>query len=177
MRLFVGIDFEDRQKNNLTKMQRGFLPFLTEGKATPQENMHCTLLFLGETDAADIENICQKLYAVAKRHKPFMTSFWDSMHFSNGCAVIKLKAHKNFVALQQDIESQLQDYVSKPTLKYLPHTTLYREAKFNMPFREVKKSVPLLNLPFEVNSFTLFDSARGQNGMVYTPITFFKLEK
>ena len=177
MRLFLGIDFEDRQQNNLAKMQQAFENVLTSGRATRQENMHCTLLFLGEVDANDVPDICKKMHAVSKKHTPFLTSFFDSANFANGCAVIKLKATKQLVALQQDIEATLADYAKKPTNKYIPHVTLFRDAKFALPFREAKKTVQMLNMPFEVTNFTLFDSTRGEHGMIYTPITYFKLGK
>ena len=175
MRLFVGIDFEDRQKNNLVKMQQTFENVLTNGRATSSENLHCTLLFLGEVDANDVSSLCQTLHQVSKRHSRFLTSFFDSTHFANGCAVIKLKASKQLVALQQDIEASLEQYVKKPTGKYVPHVTIFRDAKFSLPFKEAKKTVQMLNMPFEVTNFTLFDSSRGEHGMVYTPITYFNL--
>ena len=177
MRLFVGIDFEDRQKNNLCKMQQAFESVLENGRATSAENLHCTLLFLGEVSANDVTDLCQTLHEVSKRHSRFLTSFFDSANFANGCAVIKLKACKQIVALQQDIESSLQKYVQKPTGKYIPHVTIYRDAKFSLPFREAKKTVQMLNMPFEVTNFTLFDSTRGEHGMIYTPITYFNLNK
>ena len=177
MRLFVGIDFEDRQKNNLCKMQQSFEDVLTSGRATSAENLHCTLLFLGEVNANDVANLCQTLNEVSKRHGRFLTSFFDSSHFANGCAVIKLKACKQLISLQQDIESSLAQYVQKPTNKYVPHVTIFRDAKFALPFKEAKKTVQMLNMPFEVTNFTLFDSSRGEHGMVYTPITYFNLNK
>ena len=57
MRLFVGIDFEDRQKNNLCKMQQAFESVLENGRATSAENLHCTLLFLGEVSANDVTDL------------------------------------------------------------------------------------------------------------------------
>ena len=177
MRLFIGIDFEDKQQNNLCKMQQAFESVLQNGRATRQENMHCTLLFLCEVDATKVPDICQTLHQVSKRHGRFLTSFFDSANFANGCAVIKLKATKQLIALQQDIESNLQQYTKKPTNKYIPHVTIYRDAKFSLPFREAKKTVQMLNMPFEVTNFTLFYSTRGENGMIYTPITYFNLNK
>jgi len=177
MRLFIGINFEDRQQNNLKKMQQSFGNMLQSGRIIPQENLHCTLLFLGEVDANNVNDICQKLHEVSKRHGKFLTSFFDSTTFTNGCAVIKLKASKQILALQQDIEQTLTQYVKKPTNKYIPHVTIYRDAKFNLPFKEAKKNVQMLNMPFEVTNFSLFDSTRGENGMIYTPITYFNLNK
>ena len=158
-------------------MQQAFGGVLANGRIIPQENLHCTLLFLGEVDANKVPDLCNKLHEVSQRHSRFLTSFFDSANFANGCAVIKLKACKQLVALQQDVESTLASYVKKPTTKYIPHVTIYRDAKFSLPFREAKKTVQILNMPFEVTNFTLFDSTRGENGMIYTPITYFNLNK
>ena len=158
-------------------MQQAFGGVLASGRTIPQENLHCTLLFLGEVDANKVPEICNKLHEVAGRHPRFLTSFFDSANFANGCAVIKLKASKQLVALHQDVESTLASYLKKPTNKYIPHVTIYRDAKFSLPFREAKKTVQILNMPFEVTNFTLFDSTRGENGMIYTPITYFNLNK
>lgn len=179
MRLFVGIDFADRQKNNLEKMQQAFMPRLVGGRPTPTANMHCTLSFLGETPLDKVDEICALLSDVAKRHKVFMTGFWDTAHFNNGCAVVKLKTGKAFDALQKDVQNAMSPFINRKSgeQKFLPHVTLFRDAVFDMSFREVKKSVTVFNFPFEVTDFTLFESARGDNGMIYTPITFFNLQK
>lgn len=158
-------------------MQQAFGGVLASGRIIPQENLHCTLLFLGEVDANKVPDLCNKLHEVSQRHSRFLTSFFDSANFANGCAVIKLKASKQLIALQQDVESTLASYLKKPTNKYIPHVTIYRDAKFSLPFREAKKTVQILNMPFEVTNFTLFDSTRGENGMIYTPITYFNLNK
>lgn len=178
MRLFVGLDFADRQKNNLEKTRLAFIPHLAGGRIIPTENMHCTLFFMGETDAARLEEICRALTDAARRHKKFMTGFWDTAHFRNGCAVVKLKTSKAFESLQKDVAAAMAPFAAKQDSgdkKYLPHVTLLRDAEFVMPFREVKKHVPVFNFPFEVTDFTLFESRRSESGMIYTPITFFNL--
>lgn len=174
MRLFVGINFEDKQQNQLLKMQAAFLPHMTNGRQTPVENLHCTLLFLGDTDSDKLGDITKKLAETAKRHSPFLTGFWDTAHFANGCTVVKLKCDKKFAALQSDIENTL-DTKQNEKGKFLPHVTLLKKSVFDMPFREVKKNVPIFNVPFEVRDFTLFLSEFTPDGMVYTPLTFFKL--
>ncbi len=177
MRLFVGLDFADRQKNNLEKTRLAFMPHITKGRTIPTENMHCTLFFMGEVEAERVEEICRALTDVARRHEKFMTCFWETAHFHNGCAVMKLKMSKALENLQKDVATAMAPFARREesSKKYLPHVTLLRDAEFSMPFREVKKLVPVFNFPFEVTDFTLFESTRGEKGMIYTPITFFKL--
>lgn len=158
-------------------MQRAFLPHVQKGRTTPAQNLHCTLLFLGETPADKLPELQQALSLISQKHERFVTAFCDTAHFNNGCAVAKLKADKKFVALQKEISAALARYVKNPPKKFVPHVTLFRDAAFDMPFGEVKKCVKPLNAPFEVSGFALFDSVRGKDAMIYTPIAEFELNK
>lgn len=175
MRLFVAIDFEEKQKNNLVKTQNALAANLVKGRATPFCNMHCTLLFLGETPVERVDEICSLLTQVAQKHSPFATSFCDLAQFDNGCTVAKLKTSNAFASLQRDVAEALAFVKSKN--RFLPHVTLFRDAIWSMPFAEVKKTVHILNAPFEAKSFVLFDSTRGEKGMIYTPLTTFDLKE
>lgn len=177
MRLFIGINFADKQKGYLKKMQNNLSLHLVTGRPVKEENFHSTLLFLGEVPNDKLQELCAELQTVALRNAKFMTSFTDTMHFNNGCAVVKLKPAKNFLALHTDLTQTLAQYVKKHlTGKYLPHATLFRDAKFDMAFREVKKNVTVLNMPFDVDDFTLFESRQSATGIEYVPLTFFKLK-
>ena len=175
MRLFIGINFADKQKGYLKKMQNGLAVNLEKGRPVREENFHTTLLFLGDTPADKLQELCNLLQTVAKRNAKFMTSFIDTTLFNNGCAVAKLKPTKGLLALHCDLAETLASYTKRNAAKYIPHTTLYRDAKFTMPYKEVKKTVAVLNMPFDVDEITLFESTYGATGLEYIPLTFFKL--
>lgn len=176
MRLFIGINFEDKQKSYLKKMQNGLAAHLENGRAVSEENLHTTLLFLGDTPADKLEELCRALQNIAYRNSKFMTSFFDMAQFTNRCAVVKLKPSKGLLALQSDLAQTLAEYAKRNAAKYVPHATLYRDAKFTMPFKEVKKTISILNMPFNVDEITLFKSSWSATGTEYTPLTFFKLK-
>ena len=132
-RLFVGLSFEE-------KLGRDLEPWVKKLKKTadqkdmtlkwvPQENYHMTLVFLGDTDEAQIPEIAKRLDEVANTHAGFELKLrgLDAFPEITSARVIYLGAQKSQALL--DLQSQVERVIqgeAKEDRGYVPHLTLAR---------------------------------------------------
>jgi len=57
MRLFIAINFDDAVKNQIINLQEKLHPQVLQGKFSKPENLHLTLVFLGETPAERLASL------------------------------------------------------------------------------------------------------------------------
>lgn len=169
MRLFVAIELPERLKRELTRIQSG----VPGARWVKPENMHLTLLFLGEVDGGRMEDLSYELARIDMSSFEIAPS--GAGQFSGGGGVKTLWMGAGPEAPLVDLHAKVlraAKRVGFPASRqaYKPHITL---ARFNYPpeldraRRYLERYGRFEREPFRVSGFSLFSSELRQKGAIY----------
>lgn len=158
MRIFFSVNLPERVKNRLVSLYSFF-----DGKIkfVEKDNLHITLLFLGDVDP---DKIAER---VNVNHQKFRAKLSSVAIFSKRVIVVKVDDGGNLKALNEKLKEQL-DVKDKP---YKPHITIGRIKKL-----ESREKPEVDDIEFEVGSFSLMKSELMPEGPVYTELKRYSLE-
>jgi len=175
MRLFVSIDFPDEICRELYNR----VPNLKEWRKTPAEQVHLTLLFIGDSTQAEYEKLSTLLSGVV--FEPFeivMNNFgvfpgrkdptilWCGVDYSPKLA-----------DLQRDVEIKLAIFRKKPDHKpFFPHITLARRKRNSGKSSEIDELLASKynELRYVVDRFSLKQSLLKPGGSEHHLLNVFK---
>ena len=169
MRLFVAINFPAEIKAAIAKIRDSLKEAAFRGNFTLTENLHLTLVFLGECDAQQAEAVKSVLYEI--KFSEFTLSLDKIGYFKRDGGNtwwVGLKENKSLSGLQADLTGRLQQkgFILE-SRKYLPHVTIGREVKMRTGL--VQPEVPKISCI--VTSIELMKSERFDGKLVYSRIT------
>src|SRR3954454_24425866 len=133
IRTFIAVDLAAGVKSRLTALQEELGRSGAGVKWTRADNMHLTLLFLGEVEELEVVSICRVVQRRARKHAPFVVDVAGLGAFPNlrrpevlwagltdGVAELR--------ALHADLEEGLLDLgcYRREDREYTPHLTLGR---------------------------------------------------
>ena len=168
MRLFIAINFPNEIKAAIAKIRDRVKEAAFRGNFTLDENLHQTLVFLGECDARQADAI--KVVMDETVFSEFTLTLDKVGCFKrNGGAIwwIGLQENESLSALQADLTGRLsqKDFILE-NRKYTPHVTIGREVKMRTGF--VQPKVP--QAEFNVTNIELMKSERINDKLVYTQV-------
>jgi len=167
-RLFIAINFPGEIKKSIAEVRDKLKESALRGRFTFDENLHLTLVFLGDCDFKQTNDVKSVLDDAIF---PRLTLTLDNAGYfkrdGGNTWWIGLKENKPLCDLQADLTERLKlkGFVLE-NRKYTPHVTIGREVK--MPAGFVKPEVPPAS--FSVSSIELMKSERIAGKLVYTPI-------
>jgi len=133
IRTFIAVDLAAGVKERLTALQEQLGRSGSGVKWTRAENLHLTLLFLGEVDELDVVAICRLVQQRARRHAPFALEVAGLGAFPNLRRPKVLWAGiaegvADLCALHADLETGLLELgcYRREDREYTPHLTLGR---------------------------------------------------
>ena len=167
MRLFIAINFPDEIKAAIVKIRNSLKETAFRGNFTLDENLHLTLVFLGECDVRQTDAIKSVMDEIMF---PEFTLTLDKVGYfkrDNGNTWwIGLKENKSLSDLQADLIKRLkQKGFVLENRKYTPHVTIGREVKTGV---FIKPEVPQAS--FNVTSIELMKSERVNGKLTYTQV-------
>ncbi len=183
-RVFVAINLPLNIKEKLVEKQKeidhsfsffnGFCPV----KWTKKDNLHITLLFLGNIEMEDVFYTLEKTEEIAEKINPFETIMNKIEYFPyNNPRMIWVKGEEReeLKRIQKHLDKELFNRRSK---EFSPHLTLGRIRQWQ--FKKIEKEeIPCLgeiNLKFRVNSLEVMESELKRNGSIYTILKSFPLK-
>jgi RNA 2',3'-cyclic 3'-phosphodiesterase len=131
-RTFVAVDVSKAIRERLVSMQERLAATGTEVKWVEPENLHVTLLFLGEVDQREIVDVCRIVSDGTSRHAAFTMSVETVGCFPNPRRPRILwvgvgEGSATLVALHDELEIPLQELgYRREERRYTPHITLGR---------------------------------------------------
>lgn len=178
MRLFVALTFDEGVREKIAAVQERLACRLEKGSVVAQENLHLTLAFLGEVDEDDLGTVEDALDDVAS-DPVFELSFEHVGAFGGhgagrgrgrradgrtvwlGCA-----QSTRLEYLQAEVVGKLRrigaEIEERP---FTPHVTLARHAVLaDAAALDALVGEPI---PARVSSYSLMESKRGTEGVVY----------
>ena len=128
-------------------------------------NLHLTLLFLGNYDADKTDNLSKKINETIDEFRDFTISINGTGSFGNNNQILWLGVDKGRDELQRinyELQIQLKKYLDyKRKSMFAPHVTVARKKKTeinnNIDVKDFMNSV-YFPIEFHVNFFTLFES-------------------
>lgn len=169
MRLFVAINFNDQSKATIASIQSKLMQY-AKGSYTPPENIHLTLVFLGEISPKKIIFIKQAMNQIIVEQVKIQFSHTGFFKRNEGDIWwIGLQQNDKLIKLQKDLRIALikQGFNIEERF-FKPHITLGRRIRINMPIDKNE----LFGKPFktEVNTISLMKSERINGKLTYTEI-------
>lgn len=169
-RLFVALAMPEAVGETLS----GLLHGVPDARWVTPENFHLTLRFIGEVDGGTAEEIADTLSRV--RAPSFTLELEGLGYFETRGRLRALwvgaRANAALAALQRKVENAVVAAgIAPESRKFKPHVTLARFSGVPVaaaaPYIASHASIRLE--PFEVESFTLFESKLGRGGPAYSP--------
>jgi 2'-5' RNA ligase len=180
-RLFISVNCDDKVKARLLSVQEMFKTQSIKGNFSRPENLHLTLVFLGETSADKIPLIASVIdKALTPPVAPFFLAFstvgcfthskkelWWIGTDRNDPSLANLKTIRRRIT--DGLYSEGVDFDNRP---FNPHITLGREIKHNSPI-----IIPKQEIIFPVTRISLMKSERVGGILTYTEVFGRGLEK
>ncbi|MEM0200882.1 MAG: RNA 2',3'-cyclic phosphodiesterase [Candidatus Micrarchaeaceae archaeon] len=175
MRCFISIDLPQELKNKIYELQKNL--FLENVTFVNKDILHLTLLFLGEINQKQIENLIKNLSKI--KIKKFnielrgLSSFKKSS--TRGIIFVKIFSGAEEIGI---LNSEMKKFVTnvKTDEKQIPHITILRVKNNEKIWNILDKYLEYELGSFEVDRFILKRSKLTSTGAVYEDIENFNLE-
>jgi 2'-5' RNA ligase len=172
-RLFIAINCNDEVKNLLLSVQDKIKAQAVKGNFSRPENLHLTLVFLGETPEDQIQAICSAIKETMRPPvAPFTLSFSQTGCFRHSNKELWWIGAENAPSLDtlKNLKKRITGGLSVMGVSYdsrpfNPHITIGREIKHNAPI-----VLPVKEINFPVNRISLMKSEHSGGALVYTEI-------
>jgi len=173
-RLFISVNCDDKVKNQLLSVQEMIKTQSVKGNFSLPENLHLTLVFLGETPADKIRPISSVIdKALKPAASPFTLVFSKAGYFKHSNKELWwIGTDRNDMYLdtlktirQRIVNDLFSEGVRFDNRPFNPHITLGREIKHESPI-----IIPKQEIVFPVNRISLMKSERVSGKLTYTEI-------
>lgn len=188
-RVFIAINLPETAKNKFVffqnKIDEFFSPFQNELsgariiKWTKKENLHLTLLFLGDIQEEELLRIYKIIEEAASRHHSFYIAFNEICYGPPGEKIPRMiwakgERSEDLTKLQKGVEGAVLDTITLRLVGgYSPHITLARINKWNFARIEPEERPVVDENPsvaFRVDSIEIMESRSKRGGQEYTVI-------
>ncbi len=171
MRLFISINFDETTKHNLVSVQNNLLK-AGSGRIVPKDNLHLTLVFIGETDEDRVSTVCNALKTVEFSRMEIKVGRVGYFPESKELIWAGIEGNRYLNDLQNRICNSLEEsgcrFVKN---RFFPHITLARNYHPIKAFDS--RSVLRKPFSFKADSFSLMSSELDKDGPKYTEINKF----
>lgn len=169
-RLFIAIALSPEIRGTLEEVIQRLRPCCESGRFSQTENLHLTLVFLGEIPVEKMEAVREAMDAVSIL--PFSLHVGGFGYFRREGGDIfwaGVERSESLVSLYRQLSFQLRDrgFVMERR-GFRPHLTLARQAVLKREYDHGAFVVPAMRMPVE--KFILFQSERSGGKLRYLPI-------
>ena len=186
LRTFIAVDIGKAIRDRVVALQETLSRTGTEVKWVEPENLHVTLLFLGEVDDREISRVCQIIGAETQKHPAFSMSVETAGCFPNARRprVVWVgigEGTQPLCTLHDALEGPLQELgYRREERRYTPHITLGR-VKRDGPTEKLAaaltKQAGWCGGEITVRELLIMSSELTPKGPVYTVLSRAKLKQ
>lgn len=183
-RIFLAINLPENVKRKLLtfKDKYGEIP----AKWIRSDNLHITLLFLGNLDDNQLSQTIKAIDEVCKKQKSFVVNLKKACFSENQRGVPRMvwiegEGDSNLFLLQKELEQKIFNldsfqYKEKENKPFFFHVTLARIRQWEFQKLEEMPIIDeTLNIKFEVNTIEIMESELKRGGPEYTVLDSFEL--
>lgn len=177
IRAFAALALPEPVRFDLALLQQG----LPVPRPVPPENLHLTLVFLGEIPASVLADVDLAFGAVRAAAFPLTLSGLDLFGGAKARMVYAgVSASPALAHLQAKVETAARNAgVAVPARRFLPHVTLARLPERLESRERLERAVAMrggyAGPTFEVDAFHLYRSHLGRGGSVYEELAAYPL--
>lgn len=168
MRLFIAVNFNEEVKDYLASLQESVKKISTSGNFSLRENLHLTIVFLGEHEPSEVSKIKQAIESV--KAPAFELTIGGVGRFSrDGCSIVWAGVRKNEVlsSIHESLCKSLKNLgFSIESRKFTPHLTLARKMALTGDLNTVNAP----DIKTKVRRISLMKSERINGKLTYTEI-------
>ncbi len=171
MRLFTAICFDEETKNALFAAEN-FAKNFSEGNFSEKENLHLTLVFIGETERTEeIKTAISEIEFPSFSFKISGTGTFEKKIFWAGT-----EENKNLANLEKTVFKKLKSLgLELEEREFVPHITLARKFRPGENFKKEETEKLLPEKAVFANRISLMKSERASGVLRYTEIYSKKL--
>ena len=167
IRVFFAIWPEEKIREQLCSLPEK-LELACCGRRVRAENVHLTLLFLGEIRANQLNMLCSAANKVREQSFDFIVDSVGYWKFNRLIYATAGEVPQRLLRLVHSLKVQMPTIVSFENRIFKPHITLVRKCNLNF----LPKSLHYLDAPiiWPVKDWILVKSEKVRDRIVYTPI-------
>lgn len=164
MRLFIAIQLSDEMKHLVSDVEDTFRYMRVRGNYSPSENLHVTLAFIGEYNDPDaVLEVMEKV-----RFTPFSVTM-DRIGCFGDLWWTGFQENPELDTLAKNLRHALADAgIPYDKKKFKAHVTFLRKPEYADGRNISHMSIEPKSM--QVTRFSLMQSTRGKNGMIYTEL-------
>lgn len=172
MRLFIAINLNNEIKDYLLSAIGRLKKASVSGNFTHRENLHLTLVFLGELEPGRVPAIRTAMDRACDG--PFRLSFAGFGRFRRRGGDIHwagVEKNRDLIALQKSLCAELEAAgFSLEEREYSPHLTLGREIRLSEPAADIYGELASADKEMHVSRISLMKSERIAGKLTYTEV-------
>ena len=167
MRLFIALQLDDEMRSALVSAQDTLRENRVRGAFSPRENLHITMLFIGEYGSA--EPVLDAMDKVV--FEPFDLTLSGKIGSFGDILWAGTEQSNSLERLERRLRRALSDAgIPFDRKSFTPHITLLRRTELPDSGSFAVSDVEISPVTMTVNEVTLFRSDRGRHGMIYTEL-------
>ena len=127
MRLFYALTLDAQTKKRLAKLRETARDYSPDARFTPDENLHLTLVFLGEMPDAEMARRVLTRTRAHMKKEPIRLEFDGTRALGEGILAVGVRKTPELMRLQHALEAALiAEGFTPEKREFLPHVTLAR---------------------------------------------------
>lgn len=177
MRLFIALLFPKQIKDKIYDYQTEVKTLFSEGNFTGFDNLHLTILYLGETNKLMFDKIKQKLKEIVIHQFTYQTGRIDCFkkHKAKKIVYLEVKNNYSLKRLYNQVCIKLKELgLDFPTEKYTPHITLGRQVSI-LDMQKLYK-INAKSLTVKATKISLMESTRINGKLTYIERDYIELK-
>jgi 2'-5' RNA ligase len=185
-RTFIAVELDEDVRDRLVSLQETLARVVTDVKWVEPENLHVTLLFLGEVDDREIPKVCRLIQAELDGRPPFSLSVEHVGCFGNPRRPRTLwvgvgEGAEELIAIHAALEIPMQELgYRREERRFQPHITIGRvkgDQSSNDLANQLSRRDSWSAGAQEVSEILIMSSELTRDGPLYTVLGRAKLRK
>jgi len=184
VRSFIAIEVPENIQKEVVSLMENISHDCAKVRWVKKENIHLTLIFLGEIAEDVIDQVKERMHTVSKNHKAFNMALQGTGVFPNFrrprvlWVGVSPESEEPIIHLARDLMNSLDFLKIDERKDFAPHITFGRIKSVydSVSLKSGIESISIKTEEFTAKEITLFKSVLKPDGAVYTPVTKFPLQ-